>query len=155
MNDAARLAALLLEEDGAWDFVSTLESDAVSVTGVPENWELQSSQCVVKWHLDIEARRWGVKEFNPNLMEVTAFFGFDVIDPETGDAVGTEEVELRYPSPETTPGDGDVKSAIDHYAQNVQAEVQWNIRSGEEHSPSVYPKEVEIDLRTNQIIVFF
>lgn len=155
MNDATRLAALLLEDEGAWDFTSVMDSKYVSITGEPENWELQSLKCVVKWTLEFEARSWGVKEFNPIIRHIEIIANFDIIDPETGDASGGETVELTYPSQAPAQPTDDVKSSIDHYAGHVDAEAQWQTRSHEEYSPSVFPKDVEIDLSTNHIIVFF
>lgn len=155
MNSAQQLAALLLEDEGAWDFTSRINRQQVSVNGADGSWYLQNADVVVNWHLDMDVRSWGLKEANPIIKSISAKLFFEV-DSELEGGQNTEEViELNYPSGEVAPGHaGDVKAAAMRYHNHVSAEVEFRPRE-EVYGLQCVPTEIEIDLRTNKILVFF
>lgn len=156
MNDAQRLAAFLLEDEGSWDFTTKIDQRNISTTGEADNWYLQSAECVVEWHLDMDVRSWGLKEANPVIKSVRLLLEYEVDNELEGGQNTYETVEINYPSaeaplPQGAPGD--VKSAAMRYGAHVNAEVEWGHR--ESFSVTIVPYEVEVDLRTNNIVVFF
>jgi hypothetical protein len=155
VNSAQQLAALLLEDEGAWDFTSRIERRHVSVDGADGSWYLQNADVVVNWHLDMDVRSWGLKEANPIIKSISAKLFFEV-DSELEGGQNTEEViELNYPSGEVAPGQaGDVKAAAMRYHNHVSAEVELRPRE-EVYGLQCVPTEIEIDLHTNKILVFF
>lgn len=157
VNSAQQLAALLLEDEGAWDFTSRINRQQVSVTGVDGSWYLQNADVVVNWHLDMDVRSWGLKEANPIIKSVSAKLFFEV-DSELEGGQNTEEViEVSYPSPgASVPAlAGDVKAAAMRYHDHTSAKTEIRPRQELYGGIQCVPTEVEIDLRTNEIIVFF
>jgi hypothetical protein len=156
VNSAQQLAALLLEDEGAWDFTSRIERRQISVTGEDGSWYLQNADVVVNWHLDMDVRSWGLKEANPIIKSISARLFFEV-DNELEGGQNTEEVvELNYPSPETPAGPaGDTKAAAMRYHSHVSAEVEMKRREEMYGGIQCVPVEIEIDLRTNKMVVFF
>jgi hypothetical protein len=156
VNRAHQLAAFLLEDEGAWDFTTKIDRRNISVSGEDDLWYLQNAECVVEWHLDMDVRSWGLKEANPVIKSVRLRLEFEV-DNEIEGGQNTEEViEIVYPSqaqPAPAGEPGDVKAAAMRYGEHVSAEAQWAHR--EEFNVMIVPTEVEIDLRTNSIVVFF
>lgn len=157
MNRAQQLAALLLEDEGAWDFTTKIDQRMISVSGEDGNWYLQRADATVNWHLDMDVRSWGLKEASPILRTVHVRLFFEVDNELDGDGPNTEEVvELVYPPQNTPVGDpGDVKSAAMRYHGHVSAEIEMKAREEMFGSIQCVPGEIEVDLRTNKITVFF
>jgi hypothetical protein len=150
---AHQLAAFLLEDEGSWDFTTKIDPKNVSVTGEQDNWYLQSADCIVNWHLDMDVRSWGLKDANPILKSVVIRLEYEVDHALEGGQNEYHTVEINYPSAGTAAPGGDVKSAIMRYGAHVQAEVEWQSRA--ERSGMIAPVEVEVDLTTEKITVFF
>lgn len=158
MNSAQKLAAFLLEDEGSWDFTTKIDPRNISTTGEQDNWYLQSAEAVVEWSLDLDVRSWGLKEANPVLKSVRLRLEYEVDNELEGGQNTFETVELNYPSATARAApvpteDDDLKRSLMHYANHVQAEVSWNPR--DERSTMIVPTDIEADIRTSKITVFF
>jgi hypothetical protein len=154
VNSAQQLAAFLLEDEGAWDFTTKIDQRHVSVSGEQSNWYLRHADCVVNWHLDMDVRSWGLKEANPIIKSIAIRLEYEVDNELEGGQNAEETIEINYPSATSNAAPtGDVKAALLHYGAHVQAEVEWQSR--EERSGMIAPVDVEVDLRTEKITVFF
>lgn len=156
VNSAQKLAAFLLEDEGAWDFQTKIDQRHVSVSGEDGNWYIQRADVTVNWHLDMDVRSWGLKEAAPILNSVSIRLEFEVDNALDGGQNTEEVVEINYPPEATQAGPpGDVKAAAMRYHSHVSAEVELTQRSEAHGSIQCVPIEVEVDLRTNHITVFF
>ena len=48
----------------------------------------------VIWEVDIEARSWGIKGFNPNVLALR--ISYDIIDPDSLKTIESKEIEWTY-----------------------------------------------------------
>jgi hypothetical protein len=154
VNSAQQLAAFLLEDEGSWDFTSKIDQRRISVSGEQDNWNLRSAECTVQWHLDFDVRTWGIKEATPILKTVALRLEYEIYSEIDDGPSQYQTIEINFPSSTGSAAPtGDTKAALMHYGAHVQAEIEFQHR--EERDTMIAPTEIEVDLRTEKITVFF
>lgn len=148
--NALHVANLLLEDEGSWDFVTDVPN--VDVSGAPQQLAASSAAATIFWHLDMDVRRWGVKEFNPIIKSINARILFDDYSSEEP----TEsDVNIQYRSDENVerPSSDDPKELASFY-EKYTAEAQWEPHRAMDFV-SIRPTSVEINMTRRHIVVYF
>lgn len=146
----SHIVDFLLEDEGSWDFVSDLTN--IDVTGAQENWSSSSATATVSWHLDMDVRKWGVKEFNPVLKEIDVRI---VFDDYTYEKESEHDVQIRFNAAQQSerPATEDPKSLAQFY-ETYTAEAKWEPYQSS-NFVSVRPTSMEIDMARRHIVVYF
>jgi hypothetical protein len=148
--NVSHIVDFLLEDEGSWDFVSDITD--IDVTGAAEDWASSNTVATVAWHLDMDVRRWGVKEFNPVVKTVNAVITFDDYSQEQQ---VEHEVEIRYDSTRQAerPAEEDPKKLAQFYDTYTAEAKRDPYRSSE--FAGIRPTSMEIDMARRHITVYF
>jgi len=67
----------------------------VDIYGLPENVEVESVRFVIDWEVQIETRKWGIKDFSPVVTNITGEYKLATWD-RGGDVVTEETVKFDF-----------------------------------------------------------
>lgn len=146
----SNIVDLLLEDEGSWDFVSPVGD--IDVSGMGDNEASSSASATVAWHLDMDVRRWGVKEFNPVIKSVVAQI---TVDDYSQEEQTEREVEVKYDSTQQVerPAEEDPKHLAQFY-DAFTAEAKRDPYRPSEFA-GIRPTSMEIDMTRRHIVVYF
>jgi hypothetical protein len=149
--NVANIVDLLLEDEGSWDFVSSITD--IDVTNAPSaDWSSSNATASISWHLDMDVRSWGVKEFNPVIKVVDARIIFDDYSQEQE---SEHEVQIKYDESQQMerPAEEDPKHLAQFY-DSYTAEAKRDPYRPSEFA-GIRPTSMEIDMARRHIVVYF
>lgn len=147
---AEQLVQVLLESEIEFSHVYDSAALDWSVWGAPDNWELGGHRLVLKWRVDMDVRKYGIKEITPFIDQAEIHIHYFAQDETGRDSDG--DILLKYPVDVARPPDEtDPQAMAQFYADKpLEIATELNRTSG-----GIYPTSIELDLRTNKATLYF
>lgn len=130
MSNSAAIIRKLTEDDGDNVYLTTVKD--IDVQGIDSAAFAENASAEVKWELQLDARSWGIKSIDANILEVRATWTRVSPDPSNPDEDASVPEEIS------------------------SKEGQWNLEfeTGNNRG-SFYPTHVDVYLKERRIVVHF